>query len=216
MKKLTQQNIELILLLLIVIVAAAAYKFGYLDFADKAAAVDKETKAIEARIALLDEKETHREEQTAVINGANEAINNILALYGPGNTPEKSIMFIRELETNCDMEVPSISFSVDTPIYTSSRLDENGLPLITAYSTDLVISYNTTYDGLKKCMKYINSYKEYMNVSDFTAVVDPETGGISGTMSIKLYSVEDANHEYKDPTVSGIRLGTDNIFKSAH
>ena len=212
--KISQKHVQYLLLLLIVLIAGGAYYFGYLGFIEKAESIKKSNIAVEARINELTEKEKNREEWNAGIARVDGDIKDVLAKYGPGNTPEKSIMFVRSLEEAADMRISNVSFNPDSSIFVSSDYDENGNPKVEMDTTFISINYATTYDGLKACMKYINEYKERMNVSGFTASPNPETGEIGGNMVINLFSVKDADHVYEAPAVSGISLGTDNIFGS--
>ena len=123
-------------------------------------------------------------------------------------------MFINGLEQATGASIPSLSFYADEVIYSSSMVNELGEPKATAYSTDLAINYSATYQGLKDIVDYINNYKERMNIKSFTAVYSEETGGVTGSMVIGLYSVNDETHIYKAPEVIGVKIGTDNIFNS--
>ncbi|MCR5685588.1 MAG: hypothetical protein K6G81_09255 [Lachnospiraceae bacterium] len=210
--QITQKHIQYILLILIVAIGFCAYQFGYVKYMEKAKAIKAEADGIQARINELNEKESHREEWTAVVEQSDNEIRKILAKYGSGNTPEKSIMFIRKLEDAAEMTIPNLSFNSDSSIFVSSDADEEGNPKVTMNTTSLGIAFSTTYDGLKKCMDYINTYYERMNVANFTANYNQESGQISGNMIINLYSVQDADHKYEEPTVAGIDLGTENIF----
>ena len=210
--KISQKHIQYILLLLIVVIAVCAYEFGYVKYIEKANQVKEENKALEARINTLTEKESHRDEWNAGIDQFAKDSQTILTKYGPGNTPEKSIMFIRSLEEAAEMTVPSIAFSNDSAIFVSSETDENGNPVVELDSSTLSINYSTTYDGLKKCMDFINSYPERMNVNGFNAAYNHESGQLSGSMVINLYGVKDADHKYVEPTIYGVDLGVDNIF----
>ena len=210
--KITQKHIQYILLLLIVAIAVGAYYLGYVGFIEKANAVKQTNKGIEARIDELSEKESHRTQWTDGIEKSYADTEEVLAKYGAGNTPEKSILFVKSLEKAADMTISSISFSPTNLVFTSDSYDENGEPRISMSSTSLAINYATSYEGLKKCMDYINNYPERMNVSSFSATSSQETGQVIGNMLINLFSVHDDKHEYKEPSISGIDLGVDCIF----
>lgn len=211
--KVSQKALEYILLLLIVAIAFCAYQFGYKHFKDKADAVKKENKSIEARIQQLNDKLALQPEYEKGIEDSAKTIDEVVAKYGSGNSPEKSLIFIRDLETAAGMSISSVSFSGDSNIFTSTATDaETGEPAITADTTTLGVTYSTTYEGLKACMDYINAYPERMNVSNFTSVFNQETGGLSGSMVMNLYSVLTGDREYVEPVIGGIEIGTDNIF----
>ncbi len=210
--KISQKHIQLILLVLIVVIGVCAYQFGYVKYIEKANSVKEENKQIEARINELTDKETHRDEWTQAIEKSNKDIKTILAKYGPGNTPEKSIMFVKSLEEAAGMQIGSIGFNSNSTIYVSNEVDENGQPVTEMNSTFISVAYNTTYEGLKACMDYITSYKERMNVQSFSSNFNQENGQLSGSMIINMYGVKDADHKYADPVIGGIEIGTDNIF----
>lgn len=210
--KISQKHIQYILLLLIVVIAVCAYQFGYVKYIEKANQVKEENKTIEARINELNTKESHRAEWTEGIAESEKNIKEILAKYGPGNTPEKSIMFLRSLEDVAEMTVPNLTFYPDNSFYISNNVDGEGNPTIEMDRTTLSFNYLTSYDGLKKCVDYINNYVERMNINGFTAMMDPTTGQLTGSMVINLFSVTDESHVYSAPVVSGIDIGTDNIF----
>lgn len=210
--KLSQKHIQYILLLLIVVIAVCAYQFGYVKYIEKANSVKEENKQIEARINELTDKESHRSEWTEAITGFEKDIREILSKYGPGNTPEKSIMFITKLEEAASMNIPTIGFAGDNTLFNSDSFDEDGNPKVEMKGTHLTISYNTTYEGLKACFDYINSYKERMNVSNFNANFNQESGQLTGSMVLNLFSVKDENHIYSEPLTGVNTYGTENIF----
>lgn len=210
--KITQKQMELVLLLLIVVIGVAVYRFGYYEYDEKTKQVESENKQLEQQIAALLVKQANKETYEKGIEDSEKLQKEVLAKYGPGNTPEKSIMMIRDLEEKTNAKVQSIAFNPDSSIYMSADTDENGEPSVKAYTTQLSISYENNYEGLKKMMDYFVKYPERMNVSSFTAVFNQETGALSGTMLINLFSVQDANHKYKEPSVGGVKIGTDNIF----
>jgi len=210
--KISQKHIQYILLLLIVVIAVCAYQFGYVKYIEKANKVKEENKTIEARIDELNSKEANRETWNQQIEQSEKNIKTILSKYGPGNTPQKSIMLVRSLEDASGMQVGTISFNPDTSLFVSSDLDENGNPKVELDTTSIALSYNSTYEGLKAAMDFITSYHERMNVASFSSNFNQENGQLAGNMIINLYGVKDADHRYVDPVVGGIEIGTDNIF----
>ena len=74
------------------------------------------------------------------------------------------------------------------------------------------ISYETSYKGFKEIMDYINENKDRMSVNNFSLSYDTETGLVAGTTSINMYSVTGTDKQYTQQNLSGVGLGTDNIF----
>lgn len=210
--KMSQKALEYILLLLIVAIAFCAYRFGYKNFKDKADAVRAENKQIQARIDELNAKLAMQETyEKGIVDYAKE-VKDVLKKYGPGNQPEKSIMFVRELEDASLMTIPNISFNPDENIFASTATDENGSPRIQVYNSQLALTYSATYDGLKAAFDFINQYPERMNVRAFNVAGNQESGALAGSLVINLFSAKDEDHVYESPYVGAIDLGTENIF----
>ncbi len=210
--KLSEKNVQLILILCIVVVAFLAYQFGYQGFKGKADKLSLENKIAEARVAELAAKEANRTEYVDTINGAGEKINEILAEYGAKGTKEKSIMFVNRLEDETNSKVSSIGFNNDENIYSSTQVDDAGVPVIRGYKKQLNIEYSCKYENMKKIFKFISTYPDRTNVESFTMMYNQETDGVNGSMIINEFSVEDANHEYVVPSVTCVPLRKYIIF----
>ena len=211
--RINQKTLQYILLLAIAAIGFCSYKFGYENYTEKAAAAQKQNQNYEARLAELQGKVDFEYLYDEGIVEAEEISKETLAKYGPGNTPEKTIMMVTMLEKLCGVEISSISFNDSTPIFISEAVDDGeNISGVELDKTFISINYLTTYQGLKDMMDFINDYAERMNVASFTAVYNQETGGLSGSMIINLYSVQDPDHEYVAPNISGVAIGTDNIF----
>lgn len=215
MSQKTQKDIQYILLLVIVVIAVCAYRFGYMYYTDLADSTKKESKQIKARMEELNDKIALTPIYEESIISADRAYDDIVAKYGPGNTPEKSIVFVTELERVAKGTINTASFSDDTPAFISTETSESGKPRAVAYSNSLILNYEVGYDGLKAMMDYINSYPERMNVENFTTTLNQETGRLAGTMTINLYSIVAEGKTYVEPAITDINTGVDNIFGSA-
>lgn len=83
---------------------------------------------------------------------------------------------------------------------------------ITGLKTSILLTYQATYEGLKKAIEFINSYKEKRGITDLTASFDPTTGNLTGTMSIEIYGAEGTGNAYTAPDIRDINVGTGNMF----
>ncbi len=214
MDKKKVKTYEYILLLAIVVIAVCAYRFGYVYYMDKTEAAKKETKDLNARIDELNNKIALKPVYEETIEAAEKAFDDTLFKYGPGNTPEKSIMFVTALEKATGGRVNTAAFSDDVPVFISSGTDENGNTLVTTFTNSLILNYEFSYEGLKKAMDFINGYPERMNVESFTASLNQETGLLNGTMTLNLFSAQAEGKDYVEPSIPAIKTGTDNIFGS--
>ena len=214
MKKLTQNQLQLLVLLFMLIIVVIAYRFGFMKFNDQAQLITAQNQQLQNRLAELEQKEALRESYETGLTDAKAQLEAIYSKYGPGNTPEKSILFVNKMEQEIGMTVSNLAFSPETSIYNSAKLREDNTPAVSIYISPLTIDFTTGYEGLKSCMDHINQYKERMNVESFNAVYDQETGLLKGSMIINQYSLLKEGSSYVNPVISDILLGTDNIFST--
>lgn len=215
MNKISEKQIRLLILLMIVVIIFGCYRFGYVRYEEKADILREENEVLSDRVNQLTVLERKKEDYKKDIETSLVKIKDITEKYGPRNTPEKSLLFLVGLEKYAGFEIPSVSFGVNTEIFMSSAVPSlDGLGVSVSVNP-LSISYRTTYEGLKECMNYINLYEERRNVESITASYDATTGNLTGTMVINLYAMSGTDKKYQKPEVSGISIGTDNIFGTA-
>ncbi len=215
MNKISEKQIRLLILLVIALIVFGCYRFGYIRYEEKAGTLREENQVLSDRVRQLTVLEKKQEDYKKDIETSLVKMKDITERYGPQNTPEKSLIFLVGLEEYARIEIPSVSFGADTEIFTSSAVPSaDGLGVSVSISP-LSISYRTTYEGLKECMDYINRYGERRNVESITASYDATTGNLTGTMVINLYAMSGTGKRYQKPEVSGISIGTDNIFGTA-
>lgn len=197
-----------------VLILGAAYKFFYSEDIAKAETVQGEINTLQARVDELNEKNANRSRYESGISDSEDIIKTILTLYGPGNTPEKSIMLVVDMCNKIGIKVPNISFMDDSRVFASEEKNENDEPKIQIFRSGMALSVNGGYTQIKKLMDYINSYPERMNVENFTESFDANSGRLVLTMNVNMYSVKDENHIYEPPVIEDIEIGSTNIFRT--
>jgi len=95
---------------------------------------------------------------------------------------------------------------------TDAGTQEFDFTALKGYRTTISISFRVSYDGLKKCLDYINNYPERSNISDLTLSYDIETGLLSGSMNIYMYHMVGPSIQYQEPVIDAGVLGVDNVF----
>lgn len=201
-------------LVVAILIVAAAYKFIYSSDMEEVDKVEAEIKTQQTRLNELNEKNAKRPMYEAGISDSKDIIKTVLSLYGPGNTPEKTIMLVVDMCNKIGISVPSISFVNDSRVYQSQTADESGTPEIQIFKGGMAIQISGGYTQIKKLMDYINSYPERMNVENFSESFDANTGKLTMSMSVNMYSVKDEDHIYETPVIEDIDLGTTNIFRT--
>lgn len=209
-----QKNILIGMIVVAVLIVLAAYKFFYSADVEKADQVQNDIKGLETRLSELTQKVANRMMYENGIEKSGKIIKEVLKLYGPGNTAEKTIMMIVDLCQRTGCTVSNMSFYDDTSVYESVKTDEEGNPDIQVFKGGVAVSLTSGYTQLKKIMDFINSYPERMNVENFSTKYDSKTGLLSTNMVINLYAAKDEDHVYVEPIVEDIELSTVNIFKT--
>ena len=140
------------------LIVAAAYKFIYSADVETAEQIQTDINTLEVRKNELNEKVANRTRYESGITDSEDIIKTVLSLYGPGNTPEKTIMLIVDMCQKLGVEVPTASFSDNNLIYSSETTDENGNPEIKIFKSGLAMNLTAGYTQLKKFMDYVNKF----------------------------------------------------------
>lgn len=211
MGKLDAKQSRIVIMILVAVVILVAFKFGYTPISEKTDEVIAENEELEAKLAELEYVRDNAEQFRAELSAALAGIDDIKQRFAADITSQKSIMMARELETTAEMDIGGISFNETENIFTASFPNEAGEPIV-ANKSIMGINYQTSYEGIKKCMDFINGYSDYMNVESFTCAYNQETGMLIGGININRYSLSGLGKVYEDPAVDGIGLSKDNIF----
>lgn len=206
-----EKTFKIAIILAILIVFVASFRFGYSNFNDKKEAEIKETRELTAQLTELQEKQAQKEVYEAEIQRAKNLAEEKLGIFGVGNTPEKSTLYVVELEKEAKMTVSAIGFGAESIISESALIPTELGFGATLCSSPLTLSIRTNYEGIKKAINFINSAEEKKNISALSLTYNQETGLLAGTMVINEYAVYGLEKMYEKPQVDG-PIGVDNIF----
>ncbi len=80
-------------------------------------------------------------------------------------------------------------------------------------SREVTMTYEISYEALKRSVKNICLQTDRMVIDNMTVVYDESTGLLHGTTAVNMYCVPNQEgKEYVQPNFSSVLLGTDNIF----
>ncbi|MBQ8798977.1 MAG: hypothetical protein IJZ55_05355 [Lachnospiraceae bacterium] len=204
-----------IALFVVLFITVFVYRIIYFEMVEKRDAIHEENAGLMARVEELEGKVAKQGEYEKKIAEAEAELLQVLGKYGAGNTPEKSIMFVREMEEELDMEIPNVSFStpsVVTSVDLSGMGTEQAWGRVDILSEQLSLSYTCGYEQWKEMFEFMLNYPERRTVRSVNASYNSETGLLSGSLVVDLYAVAGGKKEYVAPETGDISLGVDCIF----
>jgi len=204
-----------IALFAVLLLTIFVYRMIYYEMVEKRDTIHSENVALQSRLEELEGKVAKKEEYEANIAEAEAELLQVLGKYGAGNTPEKSILFVREMEEELDMEIPNVSFSNPSVVTTAdlSGMGMNGeWGQIEILSEQLSLSYSCGYEQWKELFLFLTQYPERRAIRSVNATYNSESGLLSGSLVVDLFALTGGKKEYVAPKTEDISLGVDCIF----
>ncbi|MDF2804347.1 MAG: hypothetical protein K0S61_4252 [Anaerocolumna sp.] len=156
-------------------------------------------------------------EQHASIKVDSIAFNEMILFYTPDGVPTTDTAtsqtdVLTETENSVQEESDIQDEVAENNLNIETKPNENTAKnTLSGYESTIILTYQATYEGLKKAIDFINTYHEKRHISDITASFDMTTGNLSGTISVVLYEA-DGGKDYEAPVLDNIGTGKDNIF----
>lgn len=89
-------------------------------------------------------------------------------------------------------------------------------PDIILYQAPVTVGFTSSYESVKKIIDAVVTDEEKMkSISTLALAFDQESGDLAGTITYNNYSLAGTGVDYVEPAVTGVSLGTGNIFNSA-
>lgn len=220
-KKGNELQIFLLMLVLVVLMAFVAVNYLYRPLIEEKKQLRQENYELNVRLIELTNMGVNEPFYKDEINKSRESMSKVLGRYSAGNTPEKSIKLISDMEEILQMKIPNVTFSSPN-VLTSVKMPvvrdaEDGSYSIGYYDVSLLqetlsANYTCDYSQLKSLVDYVNAYPERMNIESIAVNYDSETDKLGGNIVFNLYTVTGTDRQYTEPEISNIRLGEENIF----
>ena len=225
---------KLILILLAFVLLFVAYQFGYVVLTNRATANNQEISELEDRVASLELMNINKSMYTNGVTDCNDKMEAIRAEFVKEETPESSIMFIRNMEKNLGIEVYELNL-FDKALISNLTLDQSQAStensestgdtstdssgdqfVQTGYNYAVDMKFKCSYEELKKMITYINEYQYMREIQSISVVFDADTGELIGELTMNIYTLEEATNEYVEPNTGITNFGTENIFGTIH
>ena len=206
--------------ILVIVAAVLAYMYLYMPLVEQRNTLERENYDLDVRLINLKNMAVDEDVFKMGINESNKSLKKVMNHYSAGNTPEKSIMMIDSLEKKIGLHLPNLNFSQPAVVSTIKMpmVEESETGYSIAYydvnllKETLSTNYACSYEQLKKMIDYINAYPERMNIDSISIAFDSESNGLKGNITLNLFAVTGTGKEYTAPDISGLSLGTGNIF----
>ncbi|MDD5901661.1 MAG: hypothetical protein PUC73_12295 [Lachnospiraceae bacterium] len=220
-KKGNELQIFLLMLVLVILMVIVSVNYLYLPLVEEKQQLQEENYVLNVRLIELTNMSVNENFYKDEINKSRASMSEVLDRYSAGNTPEKSIKLVSDMEETLKMKIPTVTFSSPN-VLTSVKMPvvrdaEDGSYSIGYYDVTLLqetlsANYSCDYNQLKSLVDYVNAYPERMNIESIAVNYDSETDLLGGNIVFNLYAVTGTDKQYTEPEISNIRLGEDNIF----
>ena len=214
--KISKKEIYLLLALVGIGIAVCAWQFGFKKINAKTETLTAETEVLKSEIAKYTAVKDNIDLYKTGIDSATNHIAEVLYDFPAYIMEEDMIMLGRNIEKNIDdTTVSSISFGNASNVFSvaSKPADATTVPISYGlYNNAINISYETTYDGFKDLVGYLCENKNRMSITNFSLAYDSLSGVLTANTTVNMYSVTGTDKEYTQQNLSGVGIGTDNIF----
>lgn len=226
---------KLILILLAFVLLFVAYQFGYVVLTNRTTTNNQKIADLEDRVTSLELMNINKSMYSNGITDCNDRMEAIRAEFVKEETPESSIMFIRNMEKNLGIEVYELNL-FDKALFSNLTLDQSQAStensaestgdtsadtssdqfVQTGYNYAIDMKFKCSYEELKKMITYINEYQYKRAIQSISVVFDGDTGELIGELTMNIYTLDEATNEYVEPNTGVTNFGTEDIFGTIH
>lgn len=209
MSRFSEREKQLIFILIALAIFAVTFKFGYSDFVAKAATIEEENAVLSNTLAEIETKIQTKQGWTKDMEKLRNDYKELTDTYGVGNTPEKTMLFFADVETITNVDIISASFG---ETYKVAIPEDENTYKNEIYCTPVTVSYQGSYESLKKMLDLFTNCEERMSVETINASYEEGSGKLSGSFVLNMYAITGTDRVYQEPQISDIPLGTSKPF----
>lgn len=205
--KLSEGTKKLIYLVIAVLIGVGAYFLIISPTNEEKEQLETQVATLETRYKDLVEKQKNEEFYLADTIVQNELFESILNEFAPGTTQPHQILFVSGLQDKYEYKVSSLGLAQDEVYYTCTTN-----PMIQGVRSELTMSYEGTYKGIKELLYAVKKDPERMTVSSMSLSYDESSHKLSGEVILDLYAVVGTDRELKPADPGEIEVGRTNVF----
>jgi len=213
--KISDRDKKVIVILLIAAVIALPYVLLLQPYKEKQAALEAEVASLTERYNYLVELNSKRDFYLSEIERLKGEREDIIAGYAEEIRQENTIMFLRGLEFDIPILMPTVSFSgnIITPISEASvDADGNSVGAVSAVQNSVSVSYKCLYEDVKEFLAYILDSDDRMVVSSISMNYDSATGTIGGAFVLNQYAITADGRVLPAAKIPAMGHGNESIF----
>ena len=129
------------------------------------------------------------------------------------SVPEEETQISYEIDAVEELEDYEVTQQSEEALTVGGEDGSGGLNPYGLKSRKVTMTYEISYEALKRSVKNICLQTDRMVIDNMTVVYDESTGLLHGTTAVNMYCVPNQEgKEYVQPNFSSVLLGTDNIF----
>lgn len=229
--KLSKRDVNLLLTFCGILLVVVTYFFIFTKLQEKTEEVEAENERLQVAVTKLEnlrsnrefyetETERYKQENAEMKNVYPSAILNADKILYAKKLEDRFGLFVSYLGMNTaetvDVVYPTVDVvSVDDElrgeVTPPAPSNPNGIYL---YRHGLEMNIDTGYSGIKNALQYIVNDPEQKSIHALTLTFNENTGVLSGTMSLSMYSMTGTKVVYRRPDFTGISIGTEDIFRT--
>lgn len=215
----------------------------YNQLSSAKAALDQENESLASEVAYLQDLMNHKKEYEDKTEEWNLQMEEMKAQFPAKVRPEDQIMYAYSLEqayaiiaktlemppsekilveaptTEEVVEEESVVEANENAETAAGGVDTDSMPSaasnISLSRARVSLGFQITYEALKNMIRQINTDVERKSVQSLDVAYDEQTGNLVGTLNFNMFSLERPGADYFSPSVTGVGIGTDDVFKSS-
>lgn len=239
--KLKKSDINLLIILVGVLIAVLAYFLVYTKFNEKTEVLNAENATLQTEVDYLQDLADHKQQYLDETESMQAEIDEIKDQFPAAYKEEDDIIYVRQLEKDYDSLVKGLGMGAPAVIEVATaapapveEVTEDGTEEdveegatteatqaaapsadIMLYNVPLTVEMTSSYASVKDIIQRINTDRDRKSISQVSMAFDSETGDLTVNMNYNAYSLTGTEKTYQQPSVDGIRYGTNNIFNTA-
>ena len=218
---------RMLLMLFGVILMVLSYVAVFRPQMDKASEISAQNETLDSRLDELLSMAAKKEYYQRETQNMQDEIDKYCEQFSADIKEEDGIVLAQNIEKASGITIDTVGTGVRLMVSDDGTVDEESTEqqqtlseqdnaLIedspTLYRTQDTLSYKGSYENLKKAVTYINGQTGRMTVDNLTMTFDSGSGGLTGTMTVNIYSMSGIGNQYSEPDAGTSTYGKKNLF----